>query len=113
MFAAGLVKSSGIAISLLSASLDPNVPLGARGWEDNSQSGRSGTGIGTDACICFRPLGCGRHCPCYADGWDPTANNGKGAERERLYYSGSAAIFGGPYTNGFAELCVSKIEKGI
>lgn len=103
MFGAGLVKSSGFAINLLSASLDPHVPLGAQGWKITTKADDPAQAAEVIPASPGGRWDVGRHCPCYAAGWDPTANNGKGERRERLYYSGSATIFGGPYSNGFAE----------
>jgi hypothetical protein len=103
MFGAGLVQDSGFHINLLSASWEPHVALGAKGWTIATKAGDP-----TKAAELIPPSppnhwDVGRHCPSYVSGWDVTANDGKGALRERLYYSGSATAFGGPYSNGFAE----------
>jgi hypothetical protein len=48
--------------------------------------------------------GTGRHCPAYAQGWDPTAARGKGDWRERIYYAGSDnKTYQGPYAIGCLE----------
>jgi hypothetical protein len=103
MYGAALVDGPPFGIDLVSASLAAGTPLSAAGW---TITGSPSAPDKATALIPASPAGrwdVGRHCPCYARGWDASAGGGKGAWRERLYYAGSATMFGGPYAIGFAE----------
>ena len=99
MYLAGQVDGYG-ATNLYSASLPLGAPLSAAGWRVSGQeAGRLTPLAGRDASRSWDGNG-GRHCPCYAKGWDPA----KRKWVERIYYAGSAVNLWGPYSIGFLEL---------
>jgi hypothetical protein len=103
MYGAGLVFGPPAAINLVSASLPAGAPLSVTGWTITTLPGKAEQAAELMPASPAGRWDVGRHCPCYVRGWDASASSGKGAWRERLYYAGSATMFGGPYTIGFAE----------
>lgn len=103
MYGAAFVEGPPPAINLVSASLPPGAPLSAAGWTMTTLPGEADRAATLAPASPAGRWDVGRHCPCHARGWDATASGGKGAWRERLYYAGSATMFGGPYRIGFAE----------
>lgn len=98
MYLAGQVDGHG-ATDLYSALLPLGTPLSATGWKVNRDgAGRLTPLAGREVSRAWDGDG-GRHCPCYAKGWDPA----QGEWVERIYYAGSAENLWGPYSIGFLE----------
>jgi hypothetical protein len=88
-------------IRLFSASLPAGAPLAATGWRVTAEledPTRVALLAPSEASAAWDLRG-GRHCPCYARGFDPR----RGAWVERVYYAGAAATPWGPYAIGYLE----------
>lgn len=84
---------------IYSASLPPNVPLCATGWQlTRDATGRLAPVAGRSLSRAWDGDG-GRHCPSYVKGWNST----KGEWVERIYYAGAADNLWGPYAIGFLQ----------
>lgn len=104
LFLAGMDRTSR-TIRLFSATLPPGAPLSDLHWSITTKNGDPAT---AQALIENPPAenwdATGLHCPAYVKGWDPTADGGKGAARERIYYAGSNnKTFQGPYAISYLE----------
>jgi hypothetical protein len=98
MYLAGQAHGCG-ATEIYSASLPPNAPLSATGWElTRNRAGELEPVAGRALAGRWDDLG-GRHCPSYVRGWDPR----RAQWVERIYYAGAAENLWGPYTIGFLE----------
>src|ERR1700722_11764350 len=105
LYLAGQTHGYG-ATEIYSASLPPQSPLTATGWN-----------ITRDAAGQLQPLAQrvlssgwdgkgGRHCPSHVRGWDPR----KQAWVERIYYAGAGENLWGPYTIGFPRVGWRKMD---
>jgi hypothetical protein len=100
MFVCG-VEHGPHEIDIFSASLPHAAPLSASGWTisaDPQNSSRPALLAGKSRSHWWDGQG-GRHCPSWVRGWDPEKN----AWVERIYYSGAARHFMGPYAIGYLE----------
>lgn len=100
MYVAGRVLQRE-GIQLFSASLPEGAPLSAKGWKltADPKSPKRVAMLAPQKASRKWDLKGGRHCPCYARGWDP----GRQAWVERIYYAGGAEYVWGPYTIGYLE----------
>ncbi len=100
MFTCGVDKTRW-EIDMFSASLPAGALLAADGWTitvDPENPAKPAVLASKTHSYWWDGKG-GRHCPAYVRGWDPEKN----AWVERIYYSGAAQNFMGPYAIGYLE----------
>src|SRR5262245_52063247 len=88
-------------IRLFSASLPAGAPLAATGWRVTAEPDdptRVALLAPSETSAAWDLRG-GRHCPCYARGFDPR----RGEWVEHIYYAGAAQTPWGPYAIGYLE----------
>jgi hypothetical protein len=98
LFLAGQPGGCG-ATDIYSATLDIGVPLGPNGWKPTRNVDGVLVPVAARDVSQVWDGGGGRHCPCYAPGWDP----GTREWVERIYYAGAAENIWGPYAIGYLE----------